>query len=323
MSASGGLLSSTASFELPQPVALLFPGQGTQQQGMGRGLAGISAAADRVLSRAQEILEMPVRRLCLEGGGGELGKTENLQPCLMAVSWAAFEVYLERFGLSGVAVVAGHSMGEISACAASGAISWEQALLLVRERGRLMADAAQSSPGRMLAIVGLEQPEVERIRLSAAKRGGIWLANLNAPDQFILSGESSAVARAEELANRAGARRVLVLEVPLAAHSPLMARAAAKLSEAVRALPLKTPQIPLVANGTGKVVRSVTALRSELTGHLLQPVRWAQTMTSLQRFQVGSVVELGPGRVLASLAAKHMPGVATWNAEELLVEQEA
>jgi len=308
------------SIKLSRPVGLLFPGQGVQHAGMGRQLAALSGVADKIITRAQDILEMPVRRLCFEGPDLELRRTENLQPCLMAVCWSAFEAYRERFGLEGVEVVAGHSMGEITACAAAEAISWEAALLLVRERGRLMADAALSTPGKMLAIVGLLEPEVEQIRVVASGAGGIWLANFNAPDQFILSGEAPAVAVAERLANQAGARRVLLLEVPLAAHSPLMARASARLSEAVRALPLRAPRIPLVGNGTGLVIHSVRSLRAELSGHLLRPVHWARTMTSIQALKVGTVVELGPGRVLASLAAKHMPGVATWNADELLVE---
>jgi [acyl-carrier-protein] S-malonyltransferase len=172
----------------------------------------------------------------------------------------------------------------------------------------------------MLAIVGLLEPEVERIRLAASEAGGLWLANFNAPDQFILSGQAASVAVAERLATEAGARRVLVLEVPLAAHSPLMGRASAKLAVAVKALPLRAPRIPLIGNGSGKAINTVRSLRAELSGHLLRPVHWARTMTSMQALKVATVVELGPGRVLASLAAKHMPGVATWNADELLVE---
>ncbi|HUY56770.1 MAG TPA: ACP S-malonyltransferase [Candidatus Micrarchaeaceae archaeon] len=308
------------AISLSRPVGLLFPGQGVQHAGMGRQLAAISGVADKIITRAQDILEMPIRRLCFEGPDLELRRTENLQPCLMAVCWSAFEAYRDRFGLEGVEVVAGHSMGEITACAAAGSISWEAALQLVRERGRLMADAALSTPGQMLAIVGLLEPAVEQIRIAASAAGGIWLANFNAPDQFILSGEADAVALAERLANQAGARRVLVLEVPLAAHSPLMGRASAKLSEAVRALPIRAPKIPLIGNGTGLVISTVRSLRAELSGHLLRPVHWARTMTSMQALKVGTVVELGPGRVLASLAAKHMPGVETWNADELLVE---
>jgi [acyl-carrier-protein] S-malonyltransferase len=287
---------------------------------MGHELARLSSAADRALSLAEQVLEMPVRRLCFEGPAAELLRTENLQPCLVAVSFAAFEAYRERFSTAEVTAVAGHSLGEISACAAAGAMSWEDALLLVRERGRLMAAAAASSPGRMLAIVGLAESEVESIRVQASRAGSIWLANLNAPDQFILSGETAAIKVAERLANKAKARRVLILEIHLAAHTPMMERAAAMLAEKVRALPLRAPQIPLVANGSGAVLHSVNTLRSELTGHLLRPVLWARTMLSLQRLRIGTVVELGPGRVLASLAAKHMAGVDTWNSDELLVE---
>lgn len=317
---SSGALRLTPSITLDPPVGLLFPGQGVQHAGMGRQLAAISSVADKILDRAQDVLEMPIRRLCFEGPDSELRRTENLQPCLMAVSWSAFEAYRERFGLNGVEVVAGHSMGEISACAAAEAISWEAALLLVRERGRLMADAAMSTPGKMLAIVGLLEPEVERIRATAGQAAGLWLANFNAPDQFILSGEAAAVTLAEGLATEAGARRVLVLEIPLGAHSPLMGRASAKLSEVVRALPIRAPRIPLIGNGTGRAIHTVGSLRAELSGHLLRPVHWARTMTSIQALKISTVVELGPGRVLASLAAKHMPGVATWNADELLVD---
>jgi [acyl-carrier-protein] S-malonyltransferase len=287
---------------------------------MGRELVRLSSAANRALTLAESVLEMPVRRLCFDGPAEELLRTENIQPCLVAVSFAAFEAFRDRFSTAAVRAVAGHSLGEISACAAAGAISWEDALLLVRERGQLMAAAASTTPGRMLAIVGLVEAEVERIRAEASRSGGIWLANLNAPDQFILSGEKAAIEVAERLANEAKARRVLILEIPLAAHTPMMARASATLAARVRALPLRAPQIPLVANGSGAVLHSVNTLRSELTGHLLRPVLWARTMLSLQRLKIATVVELGPGRVLASLAAKNMPGIDTWNSDELLVD---
>ncbi len=307
---------------LSGPLALLFPGQGVQRPGMGRDLERLFPAARAALQRAEEVLQMPVRRLCFEGPAEELFRTENIQPCVVAVSYAAHQAFRERFGEVEVEAVAGHSLGEISACAASGALSWDEALLLVRERGRLMAAAAETSPGRMLAIVGLDEDQVQEIRSAAGSQGGIWMANLNSPNQFILSGEAAAISRAEEMANRAGARRVTVLEIPLAAHSPLMARAALALAEKVRQLPIRPPVIPLVANGSGLVLRSARSLRSELQGHLLRPVQWARTMAALQRLRVATVVELGPGRVLASLAAKHMAGVSTWNADELLVDPE-
>ncbi|MGA9774660.1 MAG: ACP S-malonyltransferase [Candidatus Dormiibacterota bacterium] len=316
----------TATYAPPTlsgPLALLFPGQGVQRPGMGRELTRMFSAAEAAMERAEAVVRMPLRRLCFEGPADELFRTENIQPCVVAVSYAAFAAFRQRFGELPVEVVAGHSLGEISACAASGAMSWDDALRLVRERGTLMAAAAQSSPGRMLAVVGLDADQVEEIRAGASAAGGIWVANINASNQFILSGEAPAIARAEEMAVRAGARRVTLLDIPLAAHSPLMARAAASLAERVRLIQLRAPQIPLVANGSGLVLRSARSLRAELSGHLLRPVLWARTMTAMQRLRVGTVVELGPGRVLASLAAKHMAGVSTWNSDELLLESQA
>ena len=302
------------------PVALLFPGQGVQRPGMGRRLYDRYPAARRVFERAEEVLDLPVRRLCFEGPESELNRTDVLQPCVMTVCWAAYEVWRESYGMESVKVMAGHSLGEFTALAASGAISWETALLLVKERGEIMSHAAEERPGAMIAIVGLEQPKVEEILTSAGRLGKLFMANRNADVQFVLSGETPAVAEAERLAIEAGAKRALILTIPLAAHSPLMAKAGAAFKKVVDALPIRVPTFPILANADGGPIRSVAALRSELANHLLRPVDWMRTMLSMQRMQVKTVVELGPGRVLASLAAKHLPGVDTWNAEELFID---
>ena len=302
------------------PIALLFPGQGVQKPGMGRSLYERYPAAQRVFARAEEVLELPVRRLCFEGPAEELNRTEMLQPCVMTVCWAAYEVWRESYGMEQVKVMAGHSLGEFCALAASGAIPWETALLLVQERGRIMARAAVERPGGMIAIVGLEEAQVEAIRVQASSRGSLWFANRNADVQFVLSGEVPAVQEAERLALAAGARRALILTIPLPAHSPLMEKAGEAFRMVVDRLPLTTPAFPILANASGEKLRSVTALREELAQHLLRPVDWARTMVALQKLRIRTVVELGPGRVLASLAAKHIPGVETWNAEELFVD---
>jgi [acyl-carrier-protein] S-malonyltransferase len=287
---------------------------------MGRSLHDRYPAARRAFERAEEVLEMPVRRLCFEGPAEELNRTEVLQPCVMAVCWAAYEVWRESYGMEQVKVMAGHSLGEFTALAAAGSIPWETALLLVKERGRIMAQAAEDRPGGMIAIVGLDEERVEEIRLRSSALGQLWVANRNADVQFVLSGELEAVKEAEVLALAAGARRALILTIPLPAHSPLMEAAGATFKALVDRLPIAVPSFPILANATGEALATAEALRQELANHLMRPVDWARTMVSLQRMRVGTVVELGPGRVLASLAAKHLPGVETWNAEELFVD---
>jgi len=305
---------------LAGPIALLFPGQGVQRPGMGRKIHDRYPAARAVFERAEKVLDMPVRRLCFEGPEEELNRTDVLQPCVMTCCWAAYEVWRESYGMEKVTVMAGHSLGEFTALAASGAISWETALLLVKERGLIMSRAAQEQPGAMIAIVGLEQPKVEEILAEAGRLGKLYMANRNADVQFVLSGEIAPVQEAERLALAAGARRALILTIPLAAHSPLMAKAGAAFRKVVDALNLSVPAFPILANATGNQLRTVAALRAELGNHLLRPVDWMRTMLSMQRLKIATVVELGPGRVLASLAAKHIPGVDTWNAEELFID---
>jgi [acyl-carrier-protein] S-malonyltransferase len=305
---------------LTGPIALLFPGQGVQKPGMGKNLHDRYPAARRAFERAEEVLDMPIRRLCFEGPVEELNRTDIIQPCVMAVCWAAYEVWRESYGLENVEVTAGHSLGEIAALAAAGSIPWETALLVVKERGRIMAQAANEQPGGMIAIVGLEEAQVEQIRDQASAKGQLWVANRNADVQFVLSGEIAAVQEAEQLALAAGARRALILTIPLPAHTPLMAKAAAAFRKVVDKLPLKAPSIPILANATGEAMRTVASLQEELRQQMLRQVDWARTMVSMRTMEVRTVVELGPGRVLASLAAKHIPGVDTWNAEELFID---
>src|SRR5438270_3490183 len=305
---------------LSGPIELLFPGQGVQKPGMGKSLYDRDPAARRAFERAEEVLDLPIRKLCFEGPIEELNRTEIIQPCVMTVCWAAYEVWRESYGFENVQVTAGHSLGEIAALAAAGSISWETALLLVKERGRIMGLAAHEHAGGMIAIVGLDEAKIEEIRLQASEHGRLWVANRNADVQFVLSGEMPAVEQAERLAVAAGARRALILTIPLPAHTPLMEQAAATFRKAVDRLQFTAPTFPVLANATGEAMRTVTALQDELRLQMLRQVDWARTMVSMKAMKVKTVVELGPGRVLASLAAKHIPGVDTWNADELFID---
>ena len=315
-----GRYSPEVGVKLTGPIALLFPGQGVQKPGMGKNLHDRYPAARRAFERAEEVLGMPIRRLCFEGPVEELNRTDIIQPCVMVVCWAAYEVWRESYGLENVQVTAGHSLGEIAALAAAGSIPWETALLMVKERGRIMAQTADEQPGGMIAIVGLDEAQVEAIREQASVKGQLWVANRNADVQFVLSGETAAVEAAEPLALAAGARRALILTIPLAAHTPLMAKAAAAFRKVVDKVPFKAPSIPVLANASGEAMRTVASLQEELRLQMLRQVDWARTMVSMRTMKVKTVVELGPGRVLASLAAKHIPGVDTWNAEELFID---
>ncbi|MDQ6691868.1 MAG: ACP S-malonyltransferase, partial [Candidatus Dormibacteraeota bacterium] len=239
---------------------------------------------------------------------------------VMAVSWAAYEVWLAAYGLEDVCAVAGHSLGEFAALAAAGAISWGDGLQLVRQRGEIMSRAAERQPGGMIAVVGLVEQEVDRILQKAATKGRIYTANRNAEVQFVLSGEVAAVQEAERLALAAGARRALILSIPLAAHSPLMGDAGAEFAAVVEGLEIASPAIPILANANGGQLTTADGVRAELASHLLCPVDWAATMASMEGLGVRTVAELGPGRVLASLAAKHIPAVDTWNSDELFID---
>src|SRR5487761_539125 len=172
--------------KLVGPIALLFPGQGTQKPGMGKNLHDRYPAARAAFERAEEVLQMPVRKLCFEGPVEELNRTDVIQPCVMTVCWAAYEVWRESYGFENVSVTAGHSLGEIASLAAAGSIPWGTALLLVKERGRIMAQASLEQAGGMSAIVGLDEAEVERIREQASAHGKMWMENRNADVQFML-----------------------------------------------------------------------------------------------------------------------------------------
>ena len=288
-----------------RPVAFVVPGQGSQDVGMGKALYEVSETARRVFRRADDILGFGLSRLCFEGPEQDLNDTFNAQPAILTVSIACLNVMRERWQAMGQVIapryVAGHSLGEFTALVAADVMDFESALLLVRERGRLMKENGNERPGGMLAVLGLEREAVEAVVAEAAASGVITLANANSPGQIVLSGEAAALDRAAELARTRGAVRVVRLPISIASHSPLMARAAAQFAEIVARLPLRQPRIPVVANITGQILTSADDIRKEMADHILKPVQWTASVLEMVTRGSAEFLEIGPGQVLSGL----------------------
>lgn len=289
----------------PEETAFLFPGQGSQQVGMGRALASADPFARRIFEQADEILDFSISNLAWEGPEEELNDTINTQPALFCHSMAAFSVFHASFPDFKPAFVAGHSMGELSALIASGASPFDETLQLVRRRGELMKQAGEVSPGGMAAILGLDIPTVEGICTQASDQNAIvQVANDNCPGQVVISGASVALERAMALAEESGARRVRRLAVSIAAHSPLMSQAGVAFSQAVSETPIKDPLIPLIGNVTAAPLNTAEQIRRDLNDQLISPVRWTESIQEMIRGGVTHFVEIGTGDVLLGLVKR-------------------
>ncbi len=289
---------------------LLCPGQGAQKVGMARDLAERFPAAREMLARLDSALGFPLSRLMAEGPEEELTRTDNAQPAILAHTVAVFTVVRERLGP--VSAAAGHSLGEYSAYVTAGTLSPEAAARLVRRRGELMLEAGARRPGTMAAVLGLGEADVDAACQEAAVEGMVVAANLNAPDQTVISGEPAAVQAAGERCKARGARRVLPLKVSGAFHSPLMAPAVDGLHDALAAVPFTDPAFPVVANASGELVRTSADAKRLLTDQLTAPVRWVGCMRTAAKLGDDiRFVELGPGSVLSGLARKILPGANT------------
>jgi [acyl-carrier-protein] S-malonyltransferase len=286
---------------------LLFPGQGAQKVGMGKDLAAVFPAARETFEAVDDALGEPLTRLMWEGPEARLQLTEHTQPAILAHSAAVLAVVRERLG--SVAAAAGHSLGEYSGYHAAGALSAVEAAKLVRMRGELMRDAGERRPGAMAAVLGLATAEVERAcREASGDSEVVVAANLNTPDQTVISGDPPAVQRAGEACKAAGAKRVLPLKVSGAFHSPLMAPAATGLRAALAEAHFAEPRFPVVANASAEPVSSAVEARRSLVEQLTTPVRWVECIERLARLAPGArFLELGPGTVLGGLLKRILP----------------
>jgi [acyl-carrier-protein] S-malonyltransferase len=296
-------------------LAFLFPGQGAQAVGMGRALAEAFPEARETFATADRVLGFPLSELCWNGPAEELKKSVNTQPALLTHGVAAWRL-VESAGIVPVAV-AGHSLGEYSACVAAGALAFEDALVLTRTRGRLMYEAGLARPGAMAALLGLSKEDAEAACAEAAAAGIVRAANLNAPGQVVISGEPAAVDAACERARARGAKRAIKLEVSGAFHSPLMEPAAKGLAEALAAVTIRDARCPVISNAWARPVQAAAEIRRALEEQLLSSVRWEESMRLLLAQGVEGFVELGTGKVLRGLLHSIEPEAQSWNVEDL------
>jgi [acyl-carrier-protein] S-malonyltransferase len=290
---------------IPEKTAFLFPGQGSQVVGMGKALTESEPAARQVFEQADDFLEYPLARLAWEGPEDELNDTLNTQPALLVHSSAVYQVFKDRYPGFRPAFVAGHSMGELSALVACGALPYLEALGLVRRRGELMKRAGEVSPGGMAAILGLDIPTLEAVCAQASAGGGaqegVQVANDNCPGQVVISGATAALEQALQLARDAGARKAVALAVSIAAHSPLMTYAQQDFNRAVEQALIQDPHTPLVGNVTATPLDSADAIRKDLRAQLTSRVRWTESIQFMLANGVDTFIEFGPGSVLCGL----------------------
>jgi [acyl-carrier-protein] S-malonyltransferase len=295
-------------------LAFLFPGQASQYPGMGRDLAERFPAARKTFDQADAALGFCLSEICFSGSEETLKQTENTQPAILTVSVAAHRALEEK----GVVpeYVAGHSLGEYSALVAAGSLEFADAVKLVRQRGRYMQEAVPAGEGAMAAILGLASAEVAEICKKAAGNEVLSAANLNSPEQTVISGTAAAVKRAVELASQLGAKRAVVLPVSAPFHCAMMKPAEARLEKDLRATKFGPLRFPLITNVDAEAITSGEEAREALIRQVCQPVRWEEGIREIIAQDVRVFVEVGPGRVLSGLLRQIDRSVRCFNVED-------
>ena len=295
-------------------IGFLFPGQGSQSVGMGRGLYDTFSTVKAVYEEASSVLGYDVAQLCFEGPAERLNLTEYTQPALLVSSAAALRA-LEPAGLTSVAV-AGHSLGEYSAVYAAGGLSFRDAVALVQKRGCYMAEAVPPGTGLVAALLGLSADVVKAVCQEAASAGVVAAANFNSPGQVVIAGEKGAVERAIEIAKTKGCKKAIPLPVSVPVHTPLMQRAADRLAAEFAGVTWHDLSVPLVNNAEGVALQRAEEIRTSLVRQLPSSVRWEESVQTMARIGVTTFVEIGPGTVLTGLVKRIVPGAATFNVHD-------
>ena len=286
-------------------VAFVFPGQGAQYVGMGRDLYTAYPQSKEVFDKADKVLGFSISRLCFDGPLDLLTKTQNCQPAIFTVSIAALEVFKMR----NVKYTAGLSLGEYSALTASGALSFEDGLRLVKKRAELMEAATKKYPGKMSAVLGLGREEVQEICLAS----GAEIANLNCPAQVVITGRIEAIEKAKQLALQKGAKRVIDLEVSGAFHSSLMKEAAEELNQQLKDYNIQDAAIPVISNVTARPQEKSPEIRENMVKQIHSPVLWEDSVRYIAAGGVKTFYEIGPGNILKGLIRKIDSSLAVIN----------
>lgn len=282
--------------------AFVFPGQGSQAVGMGKALAVEYVETKQLFEQADAILGFSLSTLMWDGPDTDLNDTLNTQPALFLHSIASFQTFARLFPDFEPVSVAGHSLGELSALTAAGALSFEDGLRLVRKRGELMKRAGELAPGSMAAILGVDIPTLDKVCAEASAENEIvQVANDNCPGQVVLSGAKAAVERAMAGAKAAGAKRAMPLAVSIAAHSPLMASIQDEWNQAVDAVTMNAPKIPVIGNVQATVLKTAEEARADIKAQMQSRVRWTDTVKAMSEMGIKSFVEVGTGTVLGGL----------------------
>jgi [acyl-carrier-protein] S-malonyltransferase len=295
-------------------IAYVFPGQGSQQVGMGQNLYASSTPARAIFDRADEILQIPLSRLCFEGPADELTDTINAQPAILTTSIAMLEA-ARAAGAPPPDWVAGHSLGHFSALVAAGALDFEAALRLVRARGVAMQRAGAQQRGGMAAVIRLDAGPLDALCAQVRAQTGeyVGIANDNSPGQVVITGQQNALELAMQRAREAGARRVVALPVSVASHSPLMADAARAIEALLEQVNVQEPHTPVLSNVTSRPVGDTPDIRRDIVQQLTGPVRWTETIQNLASMGAQTFVEIGPGNVLTGLVKRILSDPLAWS----------
>ena len=296
-------------------IAFIFSGQGAQYVGMGKELYDSIPVCREVFDKADEALGFSISKICFEGPEEELGKTENTQPAILTMSIAAMKA-LEEEGIF-PDYTAGLSLGEYSALVCSGAFDFEDAVKLIKKRGKFMQEAVPAGAGAMAAIIGLKEEVLRDVLAKSAHAGLVEAANFNCPGQIVIAGETKAVETAIENAREAGALKAIMLNVSGPFHTSMMEPAAVKLEKELAAMTIKDMKIPVITNVTGEFVEDASLIKATLRKQVMSSVLWEKTINTMLEAGVDTFVEIGPGKALCGFVKKVNRKITAINVENL------